>query len=76
MEAKYSKEAEGLASRAEALEKRGEVIVREALIEKLAGIRFNFVPYSRDPAPNRLEHIQTTGNLGTLIDEASFTEEN
>ncbi len=53
---KYTKEAEGIASRAKALEQRGEVVVREALVEKLLGVKFTFVPYSRDPAPQRLEH--------------------
>jgi len=57
--AKYTNEAEGIASRARALEKRGEVIVREALVEKLLGVKFTFVPYSRDPAPQRLEHSGT-----------------
>ena len=54
--AKYTKEAEGIESRAEALAQRGSVIVREALVEKLQRIRFTLVPYSRDPSPKRLEH--------------------
>lgn len=56
LEAKYSKEAEGIASRARALEQRGEVVVREALVEKLKSVAFTLIPYSRDPAPARLEH--------------------
>ncbi len=60
---KYTKEAEGVQAQAEALESRGEVVVREALIEKLLGIRFTFVPYSRDPAPNRIEY-EDTANSG------------
>lgn len=52
----YAKEAQGIKDRALALEKRGDVVVREAIIEKLAGIRFTLVPYSRDPQPTRLEH--------------------
>lgn len=63
LEAKYSKEAEGLVARAKALEDRGRVVVREALIGKLSQISFTFLPYSRDPAPQRLEHIQSTGDL-------------
>ena len=51
------KEAEGLAARVEALEARGEVLVREALARKFAGIRFEVVPYRRDPAPIRIEHM-------------------
>jgi len=58
--AKYTKEAEGIASRAKALEQRGEVVVREALVEKLLGIEFTLIPYSRDPAPQRLEHSGTS----------------
>ncbi len=54
--AKYTKEAEGIESKAKALEQRGEVVVREALIQKLLGVKFTLVPYSRDPSPQRLEH--------------------
>lgn len=54
--AKYTKEAEGIRARTEALESRGRVIVREALIDKLASIRFTLIPYSRDAMPKRLEH--------------------
>jgi len=53
---KYRKEAEGITARTEALEKRGRVVVREALIENLAKIRFTLIPYSRDAAPDRFEH--------------------
>jgi hypothetical protein len=56
MVAKYTKEAEGIRARTEALEKKGRVVVREALIEKLSNIEFTLVPYSRDPQPKRLEH--------------------
>ncbi|MCP3919493.1 MAG: hypothetical protein GY711_28480 [bacterium] len=66
---KYTKEAEGLHSKALALEQRGEVVVREALIEKLMNIRFTLVPYSRDAAPKRLEHVDARGNEA-LIDES------
>ena len=72
LEAKYTKEAEGLASRAEALEKRGRVVVREALIEKLLNVKFTMVPYSRDPEPRRLEHVQAPGAQSVLLDEATF----
>ncbi len=54
--AKYTKEAEGIRARTDALEKKGRVVVREALIKKLQTINFTLVPYSRDPAPKRLEH--------------------
>ena len=61
--AKYTKEAEGIAARAEALAERGEVVVREALVEKLLGVQFTLLPYSRDPSPERLEHSgERTGN--------------
>ncbi|MEM1448252.1 MAG: SPFH domain-containing protein [Planctomycetota bacterium] len=65
--AKYTKEAEGIESRAQALEERGEVVVREALVEKLLGVRFTLIPYSRDPAPQRLEHSGNAANAGRLV---------
>ena len=67
--AKYTKEAEGILARAEALEKRGEVVVREALIAKLVDIKFTLVPYNRDPAPNRLEHVDSRDGA-SLMDDA------
>ena len=76
LEAKYTKEAEGLASRVKALEDRGQVVVRETLIQKLGLITFNFLPYSRDPQPKRLEHVQTDSDLGRLIDEETLLEDN
>ncbi len=68
--AKYTKEAEGIQARATALEARGRVVVREALIKKLANIRFTLVPYSRDPQPKRLEHSGTKG-MGELSGDQS-----
>lgn len=70
LEAKYRNEAEGILSRAKALEQRGEVVVREAIIQKLAGIKFTLVPYSRDPAPKRLEH--TDAREGARRDEMTL----
>ena len=67
--AKYTKEAEGILARAEALEKRGEVVVREALIAKLTSIDFTLVPYNRDPAPKRLEHVDSRDGA-LLMDDA------
>jgi membrane protease subunit HflC len=67
--AKYTKEAEGIRARAEALEKKGAVVVREALIAKLANIRFTLVPYNRDPSPKRLEHMN-----GTVIERESASQ--
>ena len=72
---KYSKEAEGIESKAKALEQRGEVVVREALIEKLLNIRFTLVPYSRDPAPKRLEHVDARG-AETLLDDSVTERQN
>ncbi len=51
------KEAEGLRARVEAVAKRGDVLVREALALKFASIRFEIIPYRRDPAPIRIEHL-------------------
>ncbi len=70
LEAKYRKEAEGIHSKALALEERGEVVVREAIIEKLLGITFTLVPYSRDPQPQRLEHSDARGGVGTMVDDS------
>ncbi|QDV05088.1 SPFH domain / Band 7 family protein [Planctomycetes bacterium Poly30] len=70
--AKYTKEAEGIESKAKALEQRGEVVVREALVQKLLGVKFTLVPYSRDPSPERLEHSGSTQSPERMIpaDEA------
>lgn len=57
MEEEARKEAEGLRARVEALAQRGDVLVREALARKLANITFQIVPYRRDPAPVRIEHM-------------------
>jgi membrane protease subunit HflC len=62
---KYTKEAEGLMAKARALEERGEVVVREAVVQKLSEITFELVPYSKDPAPKRLEHVDRRGDVGT-----------
>ena len=55
LENKARKEAEGLRARVEALAARGDILVREALAEKLAEIVFTIVPYRRDPSPTRIE---------------------
>ncbi len=70
LEAKYSKEAEGLIARAQALELQGEVVVREALIEKLSRIKFTFLPYSRDPSPKRLEHSGNSSGDSRRVEES------
>lgn len=38
------------------LEKYGEFAVRAALVHGLSDVQFNILPYSRDPAPKRVEH--------------------
>lgn len=38
------------------LEQYGEFAVRAALARGLADVQFNITPYSRDPAPKRVEH--------------------
>ncbi|MDE0961307.1 MAG: SPFH domain-containing protein [Planctomycetota bacterium] len=63
LEEKARKDAEGLTARVTALEERGEILVREKLAEKYAGIRFSIVPYRRDPAPIRIEHLGASGPL-------------
>jgi hypothetical protein len=68
MEEKYRKEAEGILARAQALDARGEVVVREAIIKKLVGIQFTLMPYSRDPNPTRLEHSGDQASQAREID--------
>ncbi|HIC59018.1 MAG TPA: hypothetical protein EYO71_02940 [Rhodospirillales bacterium] len=50
------KQAEGLRAQVEALAKQGDILVREKLAQKFKSIKFNIIPYRRDPAPTRLEH--------------------
>ncbi len=64
LETKARKEAEGLRARVEALAARGDILVREALAEKLAQIVFNVVPYRRDPSPTRIEHLGAVPAVG------------
>ena len=71
LEAKYTKEAEGLEKQAQALEERGEVVVREALVQKLMSIRFTLIPYSRDPMPMRLEHEGQPAARAALMGEST-----
>ncbi len=61
MTEKARKEAEGLKAITEALEKRGEVLVREKLAERLGEIEFTLVPYTRDAAPDRIELLGADG---------------
>ncbi len=59
--AKYRGLAEDAQARAEALRVHGAGAVRAALVDQLAGIQFQIVPYSRDPAPQRIEYEQPAG---------------
>ncbi len=52
---KARKEAEGLSAKIAALEKQGEVLVRERLAQRLSEMSFELVPYTRDPAPDRVQ---------------------
>jgi len=45
-----------LRAQVEALALQGEILVREKLAQKFSSIKFNIIPYRRDPAPTRLEH--------------------
>ena len=40
-----------------ALEGRGLVVVREQLVDALAGTRFKLTPFTQDPAPERVERV-------------------
>jgi hypothetical protein len=57
LEEQARKDAEGLAAKVAAVAKRGDILVREALAKKMASIRFEIIPYRRDPAPVRIEHL-------------------
>ncbi len=57
LEEQARKEAEGLRARVAALEERGSILVRERLAALFASITFEVVPYRRDPAPIRIEHL-------------------
>ena len=58
LEEQARKEAEGLRARVDAVAARGEVLVREELARKFREIVFEIVPYRRDPAPIRIEHLE------------------
>jgi membrane protease subunit HflC len=62
---KATREAEGLRAITAALEQGGEVLVREELVELLRKVKFTLLPYSRDPAPTRLELLD--GGGGTVL---------
>lgn len=59
--AKYLALAEDANARATALAAHGVGAVRAALVDRLAGIEFQILPYSRDPAPQRIEYEQPGG---------------
>ena len=61
VETQARKEAEGLQAKVEALAKKGEILVREELARKFAMIQFEIIPYRRDPAPVRIEHLGAAG---------------
>lgn len=58
------KQAEGLRARVEALAMSGEVLVREMLAQKFGQIKFEIVPYRRDPSPIRIEHLEGSRRSG------------
>ncbi len=59
--AKYTALAEDARARAAALRAHGTGAVRAALVDRLAGIQFQLLPYSRDPSPQRVEYEQPAG---------------
>ncbi len=63
---KYVAFARDLSNQSKDLERYGELAVRMALIDKLSGIEFSLVPYSRDPAPQRLEVLQSAAGAGKI----------
>ena len=60
LEQQARKEAEGLLARVQALQERGSILVRERLAQLYQSITFEVVPYRRDPAPIRIEHLGGT----------------
>ena len=46
--------------------------MREAIIQKLAQITFTLLPYSKDPTPKRLEHVDGRDIDVTRIDESAI----
>jgi membrane protease subunit HflC len=63
---KARKEAEGLRAITAALEKGGEVLVRERLAQLLGEVEFELIPYNRDPSPTRIELLQDTAATTAL----------
>lgn len=59
--AKYQGLAEDALARAEELRAHGAGAVRAALVDQLGEIEFQIVPYSRDAAPQRIEHDNPAG---------------
>ncbi len=59
------KDAEGLRAKVEALAARGDILVREELARNFSRIKFEIIPYRRDPSPIRIEH------LGAAVAEAA-----
>jgi hypothetical protein len=62
LSAKYRAQAQDLQAETRALERFGDLAVRAALVQKLAGIEFSLLPYSRDPAPKRIEYEDMAGS--------------
>ncbi len=62
LKAKYVAAARGVYREGLELASAGELPVRAALVRKLAGIQFDLVPYSRDPAPQRIEYETSSSN--------------
>ncbi|MBL8859240.1 MAG: hypothetical protein JNL28_12085 [Planctomycetes bacterium] len=56
LRARYAGLMEDRQREIENLEKYGEFAVRAALVRGLADVRFEMLPYSRDPVPKRVEH--------------------
>ena len=58
--------ARDLFNQSKGLERYGELAVRMALVQKLSGIEFNLLPYSKDPAPQRME-FEAVGPASMLL---------
>ena len=59
LRARYAGLMEDREKEIENLERYGEFAVRAALVQRLAQVRFSFLPYSRDAAPKGVEHADS-----------------
>jgi len=72
---KNRKEAQGLLAKAEALAKQGQVVVVEALAEKLKTVQIEVVPYQKSEAPARMEIESKSPAAGAALPASAAAKE-